>query len=163
VYDKFNRLIHFLATRRPLPPGVSSEDIVQSVWLRLIESGFDENASGAKSYIRETVKSVIADAAGPPTRNSTHYAEGTHPLWFLDRPAEEAEEIDTDRLDRTLRALTEPDRILLQRRYLEGVSIRVLAKNARIRIETMRTRLRDAKRRARRAYDKVYETGDAGD
>lgn len=158
MYERFDRLIRFLVKTRRLPPAVEEDDIVQSVWLRLLESGFNEDDPGATAYIRETVKTVIADSAGPPVRNSSNYSEGDHHLWFLDRLVEAPEEIDLERLEAALRTLTEPDRLLLQRRYLEGVPIRTIAKNERTTKWSIYHRLRLARRRARRAYDKAGET-----
>ena len=133
--------------RRRVPSSSDADDVVQSVLLKLLESGSSESAAPPRPWLLAVARSAIADLH----RSRARTAES------LEQPAAVPQADPDDASDIThclmpvLARLSEEDQLLLRRVDLEGGSQAELARELGVTASVVKSRVQRARERLRDA------------
>lgn len=133
--------------RGRVPSSADADDVVQTVLLKLVESGRAESITSTHAWLRATARNVIADLHRSRASRSTDSAEVTDVA-----SVGQGEDAEIARCLGPLLARLEPaDRDVIQRVDVDGESQAALARELELsasglksRVQRARARLRDA-------------------
>lgn len=148
LYDRFQSLV-FKAARQILPTRAESEDAVQEVFIRLWQTAdrFDPQRAKLVTWVmliarRHLIDRLRRNIANPhPVALDTEWAEGAGPARS---PSPEQKPIETERNERLrLRITTLPalQRVVIERAYLQGFTLREVSEQLGAPLGTVKSAL----------------------
>lgn len=144
MYERFDALIWFLVRKANPPSIIDKEDIVQEVWVRLLKDcRFDDE--GVKTYIGLIVRSVIAD----------ELEKRDIPVESIEIAEDEGPEEMPAWVDDAIAGLSPKKRELLELKYIQGMTVKALAKHFHCSPERIKYRLELARLEARKLGGKL--------
>lgn len=133
--------------RGRVPSSADADDVVQTVLLKLVESGRVESLTSTHAWLRATARNVIADLHRSRASRSADSAEVADVA-----SAEEDDDAEISRCLGPLLARLEPaDRDVIQRVDVDGVSQAALARELALSASGMKSRVQRARARLRDA------------